>query len=464
MAPKLCDRIFKHLESLGYVKPGSVIVDFMCGTGTTGIIASKHNCEFVGVELEPHFVEMIEGFDCDGKTVFDKLFYVFDCGVESESLVEHEKHVYRRGCLEPPYYVDVDCSGMPKEITRKVFKCGAKESHCKHHVLGNREKCGLALHRKLNWRIIQGDSRRLSELLNDNGVGVVSPPYANQRSESKYDSGYELKFPEGRTQGRSSFRGKYSDDVNNIGNLPDKVAVISPPYADAINTKNDLEQIKNRYERALKAGHTELAERLKKILEGNEIGSNWKQDMRYSVDNNNIGNLPDKVAVISPPYAIRMDGGCTKDGYSHIKPYDCDGKPDAYSHQWPTTRESKQIGNLMEGVDHQDGRETYISAMLQVYQESFKSGLSPLVVVTKNPTRNGALRRLDLDTIALLEKAGYEIFDYHRALLFTEQNQATLGGEVKKELKGRLSFFKYLSYKKGNIVANFEDIIFAKIP
>lgn len=56
---------------------------------------------------------------------------------------------------------------------------------------------------------------------------------------------------------------------------------------------------------------------------------------------------------------------------------------------------------------------------------------------------------------------GFKIVDYHRAILFKTIEQHTLAGETKKEHKGRLSFFKLLSLKKGNVASNFEDIIIA---
>ena len=107
---------------------------------------------------------------------------------------------------------------------------------------------------------------------------------------------------------------------------------------------------------------------------------------------------------------------------------------------------------------------TYLSEMLKVYSEAFNSGISPLVTITKNPTKHGNLRRLDIDTILLLENAGYQIIDYHQAMLFTEQRQQTLSGEEIKSAKGQMSFFKRLSYSKGNAVADHEDIIIAAIP
>ena len=120
---------------------------------------------------------------------------------------------------------------------------------------------------------------------------------------------------------------------------------------------------------------------------------------------------------------------------------------------------SRAISEIKENIEAQRGK-SYLSAMLQVYQEASK--VMPIIVtVTKNPTRNGKLRRLDLDTVNLLMMAGYEIIDYHRAVLFEEHKQATLKGGIKKQVDGRLSFFKRLSVQKGNIAARYEDVIIA---
>ena len=102
--------------------------------------------------------------------------------------------------------------------------------------------------------------------------------------------------------------------------------------------------------------------------------------------------------------------------------------------------------------------------MSKVYGEAFKSGVSPLVVVVKNPTRKHVLRRLDLDTAKLLLSCGYKIIDYHRAVLFRMHEQATLDGQKFTNYKGRLSFFKRLSLEKGNVAAQWEDILIAAIP
>jgi hypothetical protein len=357
MAPKLCDKIFKHLKKLGLLHEGITIIDFMAGISTTGILASLHGYNYIGVELEPRFIEL-------SKKNYEKL-----------------------------------------------------------------KRSGI----NAKWELIQGDSRKLSELLKEKGyAGIVSPPYGdielslkNRTDKSamwiKSEKGYK-HIP-------------YSED--NIGSLSDKklIGIISPPY-----------------------GNTQLTFIKNKILEnGKPYFRPCIVDTEYnygSTNPENIGNLPDKklIGITSPPYEntlnIHNEGENPK-GSSAIKRER--GVNGAYSFN------PQNIGN-------QKG-ETYLTAMLKVYQEAYKSGISPLVVVTKNPTKKGKLRRLDIDTAKLLMMAGYEIYDYHRALLFKEYPpQKTLTGEIKKEVKGRLSFFRRLMYLKNIPIAQWEDIIIAVIP
>ncbi len=113
---------------------------------------------------------------------------------------------------------------------------------------------------------------------------------------------------------------------------------------------------------------------------------------------------------------------------------------------------SGQIGN--------EKSESYLSAMRQVYSEAAKV-CDVLALVTKNPTRNGRLRKLDEDTIALLEATGWRIVCHHHAILFEEQESQDLFGDTHKKAHGRLGFFKRLSWQKGAEVAKWEDVIIA---
>ena len=241
----------------------------------------------------------------------------------------------------------------------------------------NKEYAERRLHKSFDWQIIQGDSRRLSGLLKDEGlVSVTSPPYGDAGAKNRGDTNKELS--NGIFQGRSYRPGDaYSNNPANLGNLPDKPlkSVMSPPYENAL-----------------------------------ESGSRHTK-----------GGIPAR-----------------------------DSQLGALG----------RYGEMSEGQIGQEKAESYLEAMLQVYQEIAKVS-DVLVVVVKCPTRAGKLRRLDTDTIKILELSGWTIHCQHRALLFEELGTATLFGEPIKKVKGRLSFFKRLSWQNGNPVANFEDIIIA---
>ncbi len=450
MSWNLLERIFKHLESMNLLTPDSVVIDFMAGTGRTGTMAALRRYRTISVELEPHFIEMIAGYDCNGKSISE--FKIEPCVCKSDTL--HKPHTIRTGLFE------VECSGNPRIVP--VCRCGGKHSHKKHHVIGNKELLEQVTGRKVHWDVIQGDARELTKLLHDSEfVGVVSPPYFSQvayqdkefirsiaedKSQRYRDGRLKGHFatPEAIRRYAEKIMENYSLDPRNIGNLPDTpfTGIISPPYIEAqqgggiaINGYRGAhmhEQGKNQPD---KVGQT----------------CGYMKEVHGS-DPTNIGNLPDRaiVAITSPPY----------EGGGHHK-----GMMDSWG---GANTPVSQNNSLNHGYGSTDGQiedsPSYLSAMFKVYQQAYLCGISPLVVVTKNPTRNGALRRLDLDTISLLQECGYEIFDYHRAILFETHTQETLEGDAFTKPKGRLSFFKRLSYNSGNEVAQFEDVIFARIP
>lgn len=204
------------------------------------------------------------------------------------------------------------------------------------------------------------------------------------------------------------------------------VGVMSPPY---------LESQKGGGISARKRGEGDYPLTTK-------LPGNIYQPLEAGQSPDQIASLPDYVGVTSPPY----EDSDNRNPSSQVLG-EGGAKPKVY------------VNPEAEGQIGQEKGETYLSAMAQVYAECAK--LCPvLVVVTKNPTRNGKLRRLDLDTIALLEKCGYKIICRHRAMLFEEEEKTDLFGETTKKPKGRLSFFKRLSYQKGSPVADHEDVLF----
>jgi hypothetical protein len=85
--------------------------------------------------------------------------------------------------------------------------------------------------------------------------------------------------------------------------------------------------------------------------------------------------------------------------------------------------------------------------------------------VSQMPSTNGrqapVCGKCGKPQVSTSERIGYTIQCVHKALLFEEYETTNLFGEVNKKVKGRMSFFKRLSYQKGNAVAQWEDVIFA---
>jgi hypothetical protein len=166
-----------------------------------------------------------------------------------------------------------------------------------------------------------------------------------------------------------------------------------------------------------------------------------------------LGALPDRprtVAVTSPPYEDSDNRGAVDAVTLGIGP-----------------ASRKRAGAIVrttygdaDGQIGQEHGESYLEAMSLVYAAAARV-CDVLCVVTKNPTRNGALRRLDKDTLALLREAGFAPVCYHQAMLFRVEERTDLFGETTRAPKGRLGFFKRLQWAKGSPVADHEDVLIA---
>jgi len=217
--------------------------------------------------------------------------------------------------------------------------------------------------------VLKGDVRSLSDVLVGNNEEIdaiiTSPPYANPRSskgtlgEDEYEQNRNLKNP----CGRGSYRGRYSKDEDNIGNL-------------------------------------------------------------------NYGKI--NAIVTSPPYEGSMEGGTRH----HVR---SDGS------EYELAKE-KRIGNYYSDDKNQIGnfkKETYLSAMLQVYNECYKVLKKDelMILITKNFFRKKKEIRLDLDTIKLCQKAGFTLADrWYRKLT-------------------SFSFWVTIYYKKYGLRIEYEDIL-----
>ncbi len=237
-------------------------------------------------------------------------------------------------------------------------------------------------------QILQGDARNLEGLLVDKVI--ASPPYSEGLGHQHRQYGRDIE------SSKSIQAPEYSRNPDNIGNLPygqvDK-CIFSPPFKEQMQDTKWMQENQPRKHR----------------------GTHNPQ----SQASNNIGNLPygqvDKI-VTSPPYEGSLDahhGHSKADrvkefeklramGYK-INPDSADNKVRGADY----SESSTNIGNLKST--------SYLEAMLTVYKQCFRvlrpGGL--MILVTKNFIRDQKEVRLDSDTIALAEKAGFKFVERH---------------------------------------------------
>jgi hypothetical protein len=268
------------------------------------------------------------------------------------------------------------------------------------------------------WTRLQGDARGLTGLLDEAGlVGVTSPPYdtahghpslGNVNKDNWGNEGRDITKRRGKS-------GDYGASDGQIG----AVSITSPPYDNRLSDAD---------ERAFM----------------DPDGKHARPATSYGHAGGNIGNLR-AVGVTSPPY----DGQET--------PWNRQGKGAQHDEERASHR--KYLGAESKGQLGAETGGTYATAMLQVYREMARC-CRVAVIVTKNPTRAGRIHPLHRITARLLRKAGFRIVDYHRAILFSETQQADMFDSPKRRVRGRLSFFKRLSLNKGQPVARWEDVLF----
>lgn len=432
MAPGLCFRILEYLEELGLVKPDSVILDPMGGIGTSALVACAKGYRAITVELEPKFVAFQEA---NKEYAQRRLHKEFDWQILQGDARKLSQLLSERGLVSltsPPYQDSVSTGMGGIDWSKGKREDGTPRDKSKEPAFEHHAGMGLPH----NYGNTEG---QIGNLKDRPLATVMSPPYGIEKTSG----GLNTKPPRnaddqgGRSPdspSQSGARAGYGDSENQIGNLPDKplATIVSPPYTKTEATIKEDVWRKNR----IRHGRSPDCSR---ISAGGTIGESEGQ----------ITNLPDRplTTVMSPPY----------EGGGHHK-----GMLDSWGGaNTPVSNDNKEKHGYGSSPGQIEDANCYLGAMLQVYAEIAKIS-DILVVVVKNPTRNGKLRRLDLDTISILKQSGWKIHCQHQALLFEETEHENLFGDKVKKVKGRMSFFKRLAYIKGSPIAAWEDILICR--
>ena len=294
-------------------------------------------------------------------------------------------------------------------------------------------------------RLLQGDSRRLVEVVGAGMAGCVSsPPYEDQAvAAGDHAANSGMKWADGERVDRGRINRDnatipgYGSTPGQLGNMPSgdyAAAVSSPPYADAVNGTGEGPGA--RYDTV--HHNADTAQRL-------------SSDNGYGDAPGQLGRMRDggfEAAVSSPPFeaTVNHDGG--KADYLEAKNLYSDYGSDPAN-----------IGN--------DTGDTFWAAARAIVEQTY-AVLKPggyAAWVTKRFVRKGQIVEFSDQWEALCAAVGFQHVERIHAMLVEEhgEQQDIFGGATRKR-KQRKSFFRLLAEKKGAPPIDHEDVIIMRKP
>ena len=217
----LIKRIYEHAFERAWLEEDSIVLDPFGGIALGAWPAMRMGLTWLGIELEPRFVLLGQGGDCDGIVKTERGLITIEAepgykgwfvrlrpeakywgksGVVCHSIPRGEgfdtpsdawRFVYELTVIdsmwpETSYKVHhYEKKPVPErqewqDVVIESAICGKKETHEPHHVTGNIESWNARYSRMPHWgtaQLLQGDSRRLSEVVREAGICISSPPW-----------------------------------------------------------------------------------------------------------------------------------------------------------------------------------------------------------------------------------------------------------------------------------------------
>lgn len=411
MAYGLLSRILSHAQEQGWLTPESIILDPFGGIGSTGILGAYEGYQVVCVELEAKFVRLAEGYDCPGLTKKEWLRW------------------FNRFGRNPD--ICPTCQGHAQLWYEK--HSGLIPSKEAHRFVGNFELHDNAWQKFGNPRpiMLQGDSRKLVEVVQKADLVLSSPPYAGQELDYGDRPNRAAKIKDNPNfQGRKHWQNNdktcthYGSTPGQLGAMKAGDLIISsPPFSSpGCQPPN--------------------------IRGSRPVRSKWKKESdrpdNYGQTSGNLGNLKSGDLIISsPPY---------EEGLGHLSK---DAKNFGVS----------RLGSAAYGKS--DGQlgiakgETFWSAARLIVEQCHQI-LRPgghAIWVCKDFVRNKKRVPFSKDWSRLCESVGFKLVHWHKATLVKETKNETLFGHTEVKRKERKSFFRRLAESKGSPRIDEEDIL-----
>lgn len=350
------------------------------------------------------------------------------------------QHIYEMGWVQRG---DTICDPFGGVATGGIV-CGYQglkwvgcELEPRFHTLGNQN---IELHRARMEAcgdpvpvLLQGDSRRLSEVIGAAECVVSSPPFQESGTDdTRAYGGIAERRQQGGVIGKT-----YGTTTGQLGSMPagDVAAVLaSPPYAESLDhppgnksfdgkgTQRHCGQIH------VETGYGNSAGQLGRMKAG-EVGA----------------------VVSSPPFEESLSSGKLSE--------EMKAEMRSRGHKPSASGESASYGTTNGNIGAESG-DTFWHAAREIVAQCYAI-LRPgghAVWVTKDFIR--AKKRVGFtdDWIRLCESCGFRLVCRHRAMLVKEREVATLFGGTETLKTERKSFFRRLCEKRGSPPIDFEDV------
>jgi len=295
--------------------------------------------------------------------------------------------------------------------------------------------------------IIQGDSRKLCELVEGADCVVGSPPFSQCHTDCSKNSkivrknakdkrihaGYEKQF-HGQTPGQLGSM--------KLGNVD--MVVSSPPYAENPGSKEEL------------GGKVESGMVRKNPRHPGEklyFTKYAKQDTEGNLGNLKSGDVD--CVISSPPYEASLDRSKNAGRVENIKRRK---KKMEYGGLASYSSNENQLGNYKGDTFWQTAK----TIVEQCYQILKPGGHA--IWVVKSFVRKGKIVDFPSDWQRLCESVGFKTVCIHHAMLVKETTHKTLFGHTEVKKKERKSFFRRLAESKGSPRIDYEVVLCMQRP
>jgi hypothetical protein len=334
------------------------------------------------------------------------------------------------------------------------------ELEAKFHDLGNKniELWNERYSRLPKWgtaRLLQGDSRKLGEVLSAVECCVSSPPYANETVNDRNGIDLSLMKKPGGHNSQSRKMANYGEASGQLGAMKEgdlNLAISSPPYIDSVNagdhgigwSKADVKAKGNR-QRGEHCKH----------------GQRFRERLNYGSAKGQLGAMPEgQLCVTSPPYEGSVSNPLTDPTANIRKAAESGHTFESMGQPGGQMRYPFKYSSEVDNLGNQKG-ETFWSASRQIIEQLHQVIIpgGHAVFVVKAFVRDKQIVDFPGQWAQLCEAVGFRLLHHHRASLV--EHSGTQGGfDEDKEIRvERKSFFRRLAESKGSPRIDHESVL-----